>query len=155
MSNAMSSGSVLADSTRKEGYIETYRGLVMPDETDAFGHMSTMHYMAKFTVALGQLYGRCGFSIPSMMSDGAVLVAVEQTIRYQRELKALDMVSIESGFLHVGGKSARLRHRMLNGVGVVCSEFEQVSVYFSLERRCSLAIPLLLRESMERHLVPQ
>lgn len=138
---------------RDAGYLETYRGLVMPEETDAFGHMGTTHYMAKFTVALGQLYGRCGFAIPDMIKDGAVLVAVEQTIRYHRELKALDMVTIESGFLRVGDKSARLRHRLLRGDGTLCANFEQVSVFFSLEQRRSLAISPALRASMEAHLI--
>lgn len=136
------------------GYIETYRGLAMPEETDAFGHMGTVHYLSKFTVALGQLYGRCGFSIPDMIREGAVLVAVEQTIRYRSEIRSLDMVTIESGFLSVGGKSVRLRHRMLKGDGAVCAIFEQVSVLFSLEQRRSLIIPPALRVKIEQRLIP-
>lgn len=138
---------------RAAGYLETYRGLVMPEETDAFGHMGTTYYMAKFTVALGQLYGRSGFSIPDMIKEGVALVAVEQTIRYHRELKALDMVTVESGFLHVGEKSARLRHRLLKGDGTLCASFEQVSVFFSLQQRRSMVIPPALRALMEAHFI--
>lgn len=143
----------MAEVSGDAGYLETYRGLVMPEETDAFGHMGTTHYLTKFTVALGQLYGRCGFAIPDMIKDGAVFVAVEQTIRYHRELKALDMVTIESGFLQVGDKSARLRHRLLRGDGTLCATLEQVSVFFSLEQRRSMAITPPLRASMAAHLI--
>lgn len=146
-------GSRMITAVQGAGYLETYRGLVMPEETDAFGHMGTTHYMVKFTVALGQLYGRCGFSIPDMIKDGAVLVAVEQTIRYHRELKALDMVTVESGFLHVGEKSTRLRHRLLRGDGTLCATSEQVSVFFSLQQRHSMAIPPALRALMEAHFI--
>jgi len=136
------------------GYLETYRGIVMPEQVDAFGHMGTTHYMAMFTEALGQLYGQCGFPIPQLLADGSVLVAVEQTIRYQRELRALEMVTIESAFLHVGEKSARLRHRMLKGpAGELCATFEQVSVHFSLTERRSTGIPPAMRAQITAHLV--
>ena len=135
-------------------YLETYRGLVMPERVDAFGHMGTTHYMALFTEALGQLYGQCGFPIPQMIADGSVFVAVEQAIRYQREIRALEMVTIESAFLHVGEKSTRLRHRMLKGTGrELCATFEQVSVHFSLGERRSTPIPEAMREQIAAHLL--
>ena len=127
-------------------YLETYRGIVMPEQVDAFGHMGTHHYMVMFTVALGQLYGQCGFPIPQMLAEGSAFVAVEQVIRYERELRALEMVTIESAFLRVGEKSARLRHRMLEGTaGGLCATFEQVSVHFSLAERRSTPIPPAMR----------
>lgn len=136
------------------GYLETYRGIVMPEQVDAFGHMGTTHYMAMFTEALGQLYGQCGFPIPQMIAGGSVFVAVEHAIRYQRELRALEMVTIESAFLHVGDKSARLRHRMLKGPGgELCATFEQVSVHFSLTERRSISIPPAMRAQITAHLV--
>lgn len=135
-------------------YLETYRGLVMSEQVDAFGHMGTTHYMAMFTEALGQLYGQCGFPLPQMITNGSVFVAVEQTIHYHRELRALEMITIESAFLHVGEKSTRLRHRMLKGPGgELCATFEQVSVHFSLAERRSSSISPAMRAQITACLV--
>jgi acyl-CoA thioester hydrolase len=104
-----------------EKLVETYRGVVYPWHCDHMGHMNVMWYVGKFDEATWELFRRIGIT-PSFLRDKQRgMVAVDQRIAYQRELRAGDLVVIRSGLLEIHEKTIRFVHEMRN------SETQEVS----------------------------
>lgn len=93
---------------------ETYRGTVYPWQCDHMGHMNVMWYVGKFDEATWQLFHSMGITPSFLRNQGRAMAAVEQRIRYQRELHAGAVVSIRSAFLEVREKVVRFVHEMRN-----------------------------------------
>ncbi len=104
-----------------EKLVETYRGVVYPWHCDHMGHMNVMWYVGKFDEATWELFRRLGVT-PSFLRDNQRgMVAIDQRIAYQREVRAGDLVVIRSGLLEVREKTVRFVHEMRN------SETQEVS----------------------------
>jgi acyl-CoA thioester hydrolase len=74
----------------------TYFGTVYPWHCDHMGHMNVMWYVGKFDEALWNLLARLGLTPQYLRQSGRGMAAVEQTIRYRRELHAGDVVRVRS-----------------------------------------------------------
>ena len=75
------------------------------------------------------------------------MAALEQNIRYVRELQAGDVVEIRSGILELGEKTMRILHEMRNSGGDwVAARTTIVAVYFDTAARKGLALPESVRE---------
>ncbi len=121
---------------------ETYRGTVYPWQCDHMGHMNVMWYVGKFDEATWQLFHAIGLT-PSFLRDrGRAMAAVEQRIRYQRELHAGSVVSIRSALVEVREKVVRFVHEMKNDeTGEMAAVCALTGVHIDAKTRKSCPLP--------------
>lgn len=110
---------------------ETARGTVHTWQCDHMGHINVRAYGEFFEEACWQLYNRIGIT-PSLLRSGSFHVAaVQQDIRYLRELLAGDVIVVRSVVTEVREKVLKFAHQLANvETGVVCatSEFTVVCI---------------------------
>ena len=127
--------------------IITYRGIVYPWHCDHMGHMNVMWYAGKFDEACWQLLAMVGLHPSRFAQDGAGMVAVEQHVRYKRELHAGDAVTIESALLDVKDKSIRMLHKMVHDAsGEVAATTVVVGVHIDASLRKAISLPQDVRQ---------
>lgn len=120
----------------------TYRGTVYPWHCDHMGHMNVMWYTAKFDEASWQLFTHLGLTPAYLKRHGRGMAAVEQRIRYLRELHPGDPVSVHTRMIEVKDRSMRFAHEMRDdstGDVVATSELTAVHLDAVLRRATVIA----------------
>jgi acyl-CoA thioester hydrolase len=128
----------------------TYRGVVYPWHCDHMGHMNVMWYTGKFDEASWSLLASAGLTRSFLTRRGHGLAAVQQDITYKRELKAGDIVSVQSGILDVQDKIIRIFHEMRNEETREVSAFATITgVYMDVNVRRAIQIPIDVAEHIK------
>lgn len=118
--------------------LETYRGMVYPWECDMFNHMNVQFYVAKFDIASWQLLGQIGITHEYFSQENRGVVAMEQHIKYHRELLAGDLVIIRSTLKEVRNKSINFEHKMYKALNdELVAEASLISVHLNTITRKS------------------
>jgi len=94
--------------------IETYRGVVYPNQLDHIGHMNVQWYVAKFDEATWHFLSNIGITSTYIRNNNKGMVAVEQKIRYKEEALSGDLLVIKSRILKMKEKSVHFLHMMFN-----------------------------------------
>lgn len=94
--------------------IETYRGVVYPNQLDHMDHMNVQWYTAKFDEATWHLFSAVGITSRYIHDQQRGMAALEQTTRYKSEVVAGDLLVIKSEILEVKEKTLRFLHTMYN-----------------------------------------
>jgi acyl-CoA thioester hydrolase len=97
-----------------DGGLLTYKGTIYPWHCDQMGHMNVMWYVGKFDEATWHLFHALGLTPKFLRDNKRGMVAVEQTIKYRRELLAGDLITVHSAVLEVKDRSVRFAHEMRN-----------------------------------------
>ena len=125
----------------------THRGLVYPWQCDHMGHMNVMWYVGKFDEATWAFFATLGLTPAYLRAADRGMVAVEQTIKYKRELLAGDVLTVHSEALEIKDKSLRFSHEMRNEeTGEVVATTELVGVHIDTKLRKACSIPQSVRE---------
>jgi acyl-CoA thioester hydrolase len=124
----------------------THRGTIYPWQCDHMGHMNVMWYVGKFDEASWQILSKLGLTRARFKKYGLGVAAVEQRIKYLRELHAGDIITIRSAVLEMRDKSIRLVHEMQNDeTGEVAARTVIVGVHFDSKRRKACSWPADVR----------
>jgi acyl-CoA thioester hydrolase len=94
--------------------IETYRGVVYPNQIDHMDHMNVQWYTSKFDEATWHLVSAVGITNKYMHDNKRGMAALEQITKYKSEIIAGDLLVIKSKFLEVKDKTLRFLHIMYN-----------------------------------------
>ncbi len=94
--------------------IETYRGVVYPNQIDHMGHMNVQWYTAKFDEATWHLFSAVGITNKYIQDDQRGMAALEQITKYKSEVTAGELLVIKSKILEVKDKTLRIFHVMFN-----------------------------------------
>jgi acyl-CoA thioester hydrolase len=78
------------------------------------GHMNVMWYVSKFDEAIWNLFASVGLTPSYLRESGRGMAAVEQRIRYLRELVAGDVVAVRSEITAVREKVIEVRQTLVN-----------------------------------------
>ena len=128
----------------------TYKGAVYPWHCDHMGHMNVMWYVGKFDEATWQLFAAVGLSPAWLRAHGRGMAAVEQHIRYRRELMPGDLVSVRTRVLDVQDKSLRFEHEMRHDVdGATVATTELVAVHLDTVARRATSFAAEIRATCE------
>lgn len=101
------------------GLVECYRGGVLIQECDAFGHLNIAYYIERFADA--------GHELMQRLAPGARWRTVAMNTRYVAELRAGDPIAILSGVVQIDAATLKLGHLASNGMGgPVTTSAEQV-----------------------------
>ena len=126
-----------------------YRGAVYPWHCDHMGHMNVMWYVGKFDEAVWTFLARLGLSPAYLREQGRGMAAVEQTIRYQRELHAGDVVQVHSRIAEQRDKALVIEHVMSDAAsGSVAATMRVVAVHLDTTRRRAVAFEPAVAQAM-------
>ena len=122
--------------------IETYRGVVYPDQLDHMDHMNVKWYTAKFDEATWHLFSAIGITSEYMREQTRGMAALEQNTLYKAEARAGDLLLVKSRVLEIRGKIVKFLHIMLNAETLEeAARTELVTVQIDRATRKSCPIP--------------
>jgi acyl-CoA thioester hydrolase len=120
----------------------TYRGAVYPWHCDHMGHMNVMWYVGKFDEAVWNLMTRLGLTPAWLRERRRGMAAVEQTIRYEGELHAGDVVSVRSVVAELRERVLLIDHTMRDAAsGQVAATMRLTAVHLDTVARRAVPFP--------------
>ncbi|MGW0423635.1 acyl-CoA thioesterase [Streptomyces sp. NPDC003015] len=111
-------------------------------ETDVQGHLNQSVYINYAEHARWSLLKAAGITQAGLIGSGVGPVALETTIRYQRELLAGDEVEVTCAFEWGEGKTFRIQQTILKKDGTVAAEITAVGGIMDLKERRLVAQPV-------------
>jgi acyl-CoA thioester hydrolase len=133
--------------------IETYRGFVYPWEMDHVGHMNVQFYVRRFDEASWHFLFALGVGPSYLREHRRGVVALEQSVRYRREVLAGSLLAVRSRLLEIGGKTVRYVHTMSDcESGEEVAEMELLVAQIDSELRRSTPLPEAVVERGRRWL---
>jgi acyl-CoA thioester hydrolase len=124
---------------------ETYRGFVYPWCIDHVGHMNVQSYVGRFDEASWHLLARLGLAPSFLAAQNRSLVALDQRLRYRREVLAGSLLHVESELLECHAKTLRYRHCMHNSETVdEVASMELLVGYLDKQSRRMTTLPDLV-----------
>ena len=140
--------------TRGGAPFPSHRDAVFAWQCDHFGHLNARFYIARVSDAAAVLFNRFGLPGPELVRRGWGSAGLEHHIRFLRELRAGDLVSVTTGLREVRNKTFRVLHRIANAEsGETSATVEVVGCLLDLEGRKALVIPEDVRARMRALLV--
>ena len=121
--------------------IETYRGVVYPNQLDHMGHMNVQWYTSKFDEGTWHLFSTVGITTDYIRKNNKGMAAVEQTTKYKAEAMPGDLLVVKSKILETTDKTIRYFHIMYNAEThreVATTELVAVHLDRNERRACSL-----------------
>ena len=85
-----------------------YRTLIRERHLDTFGHVNNAQYMILFEEARWETITSRGYGLSEVHSTGIGTVVLECTIRFKRELKLREEVTIRTWVIEINKKLIRL-----------------------------------------------
>ena len=120
----------------------TYRGTVYPWQCDHMGHMNVMWYVSKFDEATWHVFAQVGLTPSFLRQHDRGMAGVQQNLSYKRELRAGDIVAIQSGILEMREKVIRFFHEMRNEeTGEISAVTVLTAVHMDTRTRKSCPFP--------------
>jgi acyl-CoA thioester hydrolase len=128
---------------------ELTRGIVMPAQCDAYGHMNVRHYAAFFDDAGWHMLAKAGVSLTDLRARGLGSVVATLTIDFHHELTAGQLVLVTGAVTRVGGKSFGYEMRLYESDSMThCATQKTVEVCFDTNGRRSAPLPDDVREKL-------
>jgi acyl-CoA thioester hydrolase len=121
--------------------IETYRGVVYPNQLDHMGHMNVQWYTSKFDEGTWHLFSTVGITTDYIRKNNKGMAAIEQTTKYKAEALPGDLLVVKSKILETTDKTIRFFHVMYNAEThqeVATTELVAVHLDRNQRRACSL-----------------
>lgn len=130
--------------------IETYRGVVYPNQIDHMGHMNVQWYTAKFDEATWHLFSAVGITNEYIQDNHRGMAALEQITKYKSEVIAGDLLVIKSKIIEVKNKTLRFLHVMYNAeTEKEVATSELLGVHIDRLKRKSCILPDNIRAKCE------
>jgi acyl-CoA thioester hydrolase len=132
---------------------ETYRGIVYPWHIDHVGHLNVQHYVGRFDEASWHFLFHLGLEVRDMDEHHRSLVALDQRVKYVREVRVGALLHVRSSLLSFGNKTLSYRHVMYEGENESAS-MDLVVAYFDTAARKAVPLPQRTRELAKAMLEP-
>ena len=124
------------------GFVETYRAAVAPAQCDHLGHMNVQYYFAAVSDGMFALMIRLGLGPDQIAQRRLSFAVVRAETDFHRELRADDIVALESAVAKLGEKSVTFHHRLRNvATGELAMSTQFKCVLMDLVKRQANAIP--------------
>ncbi len=122
--------------------IETYRGVVYPNQIDLMEHMNVQWYTSKFDEATWQLFSAVDITNKYIHDNQRGMAAVKQITNYKSEVISGDVLAIKSKIIEVKEKSIRFLHVMYDAkTGKEVATSELLGIHFDRVKRKSCVFP--------------
>ena len=110
-------------------------------ETDSLGHLNQSVYLQYAEHARWALLHAAGAGQAELLGQGIGPVVLETTIRYLRELRAGEEVTVSCGFEWGEGKTFRVLQTIAKADGTVSAEIVSTGGLLDLQKRRLIAQP--------------
>jgi acyl-CoA thioester hydrolase len=130
--------------------IETYRGVVYPNQLDHMNHMNVQWYASKFDEGSWHLLSFVGITNKYIHDNDRGMAALEQITKYKAEVMVGDLLVVKSKVLEVKDKTIRFIHTMYNAeTGDEVATTELVTVHLDRKKRKGCSLPDDIRSRCE------
>jgi len=137
-----------------EGFHETSRDTVKPDEIDVLGQVALTHYIHRFSAANGHATAVFGITPGYMRDERRGFSTFEFQLELDGALGPGDPIRVRSALVHVGKSSMRLFHVMTNErTGQRVAVLEQLGVHLDMDARRPTPLPDAIRDRAKAILV--
>jgi acyl-CoA thioester hydrolase len=137
-----------------EGFHESSRDTVKPDEVDVLGQVALTHYVHRFSAANSHATAVFGVTPGYMRAERRGFSTFEFQLEFAGVLRPGDPVRIRSALVHVGNSSMRLFHVMTNErTGERVATLEQLGVHLDMDARRPTPLPDAIRDRAKAILV--
>ena len=127
--------------------IETYRGVVYPNQLDHMDHMNVQWYTSKFDEGTWHLFSAAGVTSEYIRKNNKGMAAVEQTTKYKAEAMSGDLLVVKSKILEIKDKTIRFVHSMYDSeTGTEVATSELVAVHIDKKERKACSLPEHIKE---------
>lgn len=127
--------------------IETYKGVVYPNQIDHMDHMNVQWYTAKFDEATWHLFSEVGITSNYIRKNNKGMAALEQITKYKSEVMSGDLLVIKSKIVEVKDKTVRFVHYMYNSeTGIEVATSELLGVHLDKKERKACPLPEDIKE---------
>jgi len=131
--------------------IRTFQGTIYPWNCDHMGHMNVKFYAEKFDQAIWNLCSFLGLTAAYLRENNEGMVALEQHIKYFKEVLPGDNIYIESEVIEIKEKIIRLRHIMYNlESNDIVAETEITGLHIDAKLRKGIAFPEFVQNKFEQ-----
>jgi acyl-CoA thioester hydrolase len=141
------------DITALQALPVTRRALIPESYLDEMGHMNVMWYTHLFSNATGGIFDLIGLTDVYCEAHNAGAFALEQHIRYLKEVRAGDRVTVRTRLL---GRTAKRMHFLhfltIDERDVLATTGEFVGTHIDMTVRRSSPLPPPLAEAFDTHL---
>ena len=130
------------------GPVETILATVRADQCDHFGHLNIQHYSGATSDAFMVLMTLIGLGKDAVKERQLGIVATRKGLQFRRELRAGDIYSLESGFVHAAPDRLHIAHRMTrltDGKLALTADTDCVPLDLSLRRKTVLPDDLVAK----------
>jgi YbgC/YbaW family acyl-CoA thioester hydrolase len=117
------------------GTVHEYRRTILEGDLDTFGHVNNATYMAILEEARWDLSTRNGYGLQEMQRSGIGPVVLEVNLRFVRELRNRQAITIRSWVASYSGKIGRFAQQILDDGGELCCDAMFTVGLFDLSAR--------------------
>ncbi len=137
-------------------YFESYRGHVLNSEVDLIGHMNIQFYGACVSQAMQSVFLKLGFSADQIKETQKGFAAVDQKSRFCAELRAGDLMHMQSAVADFTAKSVTVHHRLINSATNKLSyETLVTALHFDMKARKVISFAPEALELLTRMKLPE
>lgn len=130
--------------------IKTFQGTIYPWNCDHMGHMNVQFYVAKFDQATWNLIAQVGLTSSYFRQNNKGMVALEQNIKYKKELIPGDNIFIESKIIEIKEKTIRFMHVMINQeTNEIAAETKLTGLHMDTKLRKACPFPDFVHRKVE------
>ena len=113
------------------------------------GHMNVQFYIAKFAEAIRNLFSYLGLTAVYLRENKRGMVALEQHLKYHKEVLAGDTIYIESEIIEIKNKTILIKHVMFDLESkAMVSETEITGLHIDTELRKGIPFPEFVKENL-------
>jgi thioesterase-3 len=113
----------------------TYSLTILEGHLDTFGHVNNAKYLEILEEARWDFITSHGFGLKKIQETGKGPVILEIKMKFLKELKLREKITIESQTQSLDRLVATLRQRILNEAGEIMFEAEMVFGFFDTQAR--------------------
>jgi acyl-CoA thioester hydrolase len=113
--------------------------------------MNVKFYVEKFDEAIWSLFSYLGLTANYLRENNKGMVALEQNIKYLKEVLAGDNIFIESEIIEIKTKTITIKHHMYNlESNMKVAETEIVGLHIDTDRRKGIEFPKFVKLNIKK-----
>lgn len=112
-----------------------YSLTIKETQLDVYGHVNNATYLTLLEEARWEWLNERNYGLDHIQKTKKGPVVLEVNLKYKKEIKVRDVISIETQALGFEGKVGQLKQTMVNQNGDLCAEAIFVFGFFDLAKR--------------------
>lgn len=112
-----------------------YPVLIREHHLDTFGHVNNAVYFELLEEARWEFIAQRGYGLADVQKYGMGPTVLEWSMKFRKEIRLRQQITIESQMLSYDGKIGKLRQDMLNEQGEVCCQAVMTFGLFDTKQR--------------------